>query len=246
MKTFLSVIFLVTAIALSAGTASAQSAGGPGPSGQAATPIFKLGFATLASLIPDVAGSPIEDEHYGANGDSLQQTTKGLMVWRKADNWTAFTNGATTWINGPFGVQSRANDARFSWEGQATASTSDPSEIDLWDRRSIATAYIAPAEDNTIYLWTGEPVAYLYGEHIYGFNGVHLGWFLDGVVYDYEGVGLGFSRQAPYVAQNNEPPKAPKQPKPVRQPREPAPPMPPTTLGVYTELLSTMLRWGVS
>ncbi len=84
----------------------------------AAPPAFKLGFATLASLVPDVVGQPVENEHYGANGDSLQQTTKGLMVWRKADNWTAFTNGYMTWINGPFGIQSRLNADRFPWEAQ--------------------------------------------------------------------------------------------------------------------------------
>ena len=77
---------------------------------------FKLGFKTMADLIPDIAGSPLEDEHYGPNGDSLQQTTTGLMVWRKSDNWTAFTNGSRTWINGPVGLQERANEERFDWE----------------------------------------------------------------------------------------------------------------------------------
>ncbi len=82
----------------------------------AAPPAFKLGFATLASLIPDIVGQPVENEHYGANGDSLQQTTTGLMVWRKADNWTAFTNGSMTWVNGPYGVMERGNNERFDWE----------------------------------------------------------------------------------------------------------------------------------
>ncbi|MGI5835452.1 MAG: hypothetical protein ACOX87_03030 [Chloroflexota bacterium] len=81
-------------------------------------PEFKLGFKLLADQIPDVVGEPLENEHWGANGDSLQQTSKGLMVWRKADNWTAFTNGSRTWINGPFGVQERSNDERFPWEAQ--------------------------------------------------------------------------------------------------------------------------------
>ncbi len=72
--------------------------------------------ALLERLVPQVVGQPLEDEHWGANGDSLQQTTTGLMVWRKADNWTAFTNGSRTWINGPAGVQDRANDDRFPWE----------------------------------------------------------------------------------------------------------------------------------
>ncbi len=79
-------------------------------------PEFKLGFELPADQIPKVVGEPLEDEHWGPNGDSLQQTTKGLMVWGKADNWTAFTNGAWTWVNGPMGVQSRSSDERFEWE----------------------------------------------------------------------------------------------------------------------------------
>ncbi len=100
------------------------SASAPLGSGSAAdmgsgSPIsFRLGFQALADQIPDVVGRPLENEHYGANGDSLQQTTTGLMVWRKADNWTAFTDGSRTWINGPFGVQDRSNDDRFDWEGR--------------------------------------------------------------------------------------------------------------------------------
>lgn len=97
------------------GQATAQSVtsytGAPGCS-------FKLGFKLLADRISSVSGQPLENEHGGPNGDSLQQTTSGLMVWRKADNWTAFTDGATTWINGPKGVQSRPNDQRFPWESQ--------------------------------------------------------------------------------------------------------------------------------
>lgn len=81
---------------------------------------FKLGFKALADQIPQIAGQPLEDEHWGPNGDSLQRTTTGLMVWRKADNWTAFTNGAETWLNGPGGLQTRPNGQRFCWEGDAT------------------------------------------------------------------------------------------------------------------------------
>ena len=63
---------------------------------------FVLGFATLRDLIGhEIVGECLENEHHGDNGDGLQQTTGGLMVWRKADNWTAFTDGYRTWINGP-------------------------------------------------------------------------------------------------------------------------------------------------
>ncbi len=80
-------------------------------------PKFKLGFKALADLIPDIVGQPLEDERHNAeNGDGLQGTTNGLLVWRKADNWTAFTDGYRTWINGPNGLQERLNTERFDWE----------------------------------------------------------------------------------------------------------------------------------
>ena len=60
-------------------------------------------------------------------------------------------------------------------------------EISLYDNDGDAVAYIAVDDDLTIYLWGGKPVAYLDGENVYGFNGKHLGWFLDGVVIDHEG-----------------------------------------------------------
>ena len=91
--------------------ATAMSIAAPGA-------VFRLGFRLLADLIPQVVGQPLENEHWAPNGDSLQTTSKGLMVWRKADNWTAFTNGSRTWVNGPFGVQERGNEERFAWEAQ--------------------------------------------------------------------------------------------------------------------------------
>ncbi len=82
--------------------------------------VFVRGFATLHDLIPDVVGECVSDERYDRqSGDSLQQTTRGLLVWRKLDNVTAFTNGATTWVNGPYGVQSRPADGWFAWEVNA-------------------------------------------------------------------------------------------------------------------------------
>lgn len=80
------------------------------------SPQFRLGFANLASMIPDVVGTPLENEHSMQNGDSIQRTTTGVMVWRKADNVTAFTNGSETWLIGPEGLQERGNDQRFPWE----------------------------------------------------------------------------------------------------------------------------------
>ena len=87
---------------------------------------FILGFATLKALIdaaegPDKVGDCLENQRFNPeNGDALQQTTGGLLVWRKADNWTAFTDGYRTWINGPYGLQARLNTETFDWEAPAT------------------------------------------------------------------------------------------------------------------------------
>ena len=78
---------------------------------------FRLGFKALRDLIGhDIVGECLEDEHYNAIGDSNQHTTGGLLAWRKADNWTAFTDGYRTWVNGPDGLQQRLNAERFEWE----------------------------------------------------------------------------------------------------------------------------------
>jgi hypothetical protein len=101
------------------GGSNAASAGGVAQAGCA----FALGFLFLHDLIPGVVGDCLEDEaHNPANGDGLQRTTGGLLVWRKADNWTAFTDGATTWISGPCSLQVRPNQGPlFGWEGRLGA-----------------------------------------------------------------------------------------------------------------------------
>ncbi len=87
----------------------------------AADCLFRAGFQELHDLIPDVVGDCLADEsHDPVSGDTIQPTTNGMLVWRQADNWTAFTDGATTWINGPCGLQSRSNDDRFPWEQGGT------------------------------------------------------------------------------------------------------------------------------
>ncbi len=118
---------------------------------------FKLGFQLLADQIPEVVGEPLEAEHYNpANGDSIQQTSTGLMVWRKADNWTAFTNGSRAWVSGPYGVQERANEERFKWEDLPSAGPSlSP------DRASDAPG--AVLTDSLLVTWYGTPLTPLMG-----------------------------------------------------------------------------------
>ncbi|MDE2816814.1 MAG: hypothetical protein OXK81_08955 [Chloroflexota bacterium] len=78
---------------------------------------FVLGFKTIRDLIGhETVGECLENEHHGANGDALQKTTGGQLVWRKADNFTAFTDGYRSWISGPNGLVQRLNSERFPWE----------------------------------------------------------------------------------------------------------------------------------
>lgn len=104
LRAALALVLLSVALLQTAGPTAAEVVG------------FKLGFKVMADQIPWIVGQPLENEHWGANGDSLQRTTGGLLVWRKADNWTAFTNGSRTWVNGPYGIQERGNEERFEWE----------------------------------------------------------------------------------------------------------------------------------
>jgi len=78
---------------------------------------FVLGFAAFHDSIPATVGDCVDDErHNPTNGDALQDTTSGLLVWRKADNSTAFTDGTRSWVAGPHGIQARPNAQRFAWE----------------------------------------------------------------------------------------------------------------------------------
>lgn len=84
---------------------------------QAAGCQFVLGFGSLDGMIPSIVGQCVEDERHNAdNGDAFQHTSRGLLVWRKADNWTAFTDGFHTWVLGPVGLLERLNTQRFSFE----------------------------------------------------------------------------------------------------------------------------------
>lgn len=110
---------------------------------------FILGFKVIHDQIPDIVGDCLENERFNPkNGNTEQRTTAhhgrgGLLVWRKSDNWTAFTDGTWTWVNGPYGLQKRLNTERFSWEEDQSRANSDKKVS-----KSIpcsALRYVAPA-----------------------------------------------------------------------------------------------------
>jgi hypothetical protein len=81
-----------------------------------------LGFAGLHEQLPDEVGTCLEDQQVDAEtGDTSQRTTGGLLVWRPADDWLAFTDGDRTWVYGPEGLRPRLNTERYIWETDAGA-----------------------------------------------------------------------------------------------------------------------------
>jgi hypothetical protein len=102
------------------------------------------------------------------------------------------------------------------------------SEISLFDQKGNPVAYIATNDEWTIYLWEGKPVAYIIKDgstlHVYGFNGKHLGWYLNGIIRDHDGNVTGFKKEAvPNMYENYENYKGYKDYKPYKAYREYAP-----------------------
>ena len=104
---------------------------------------FILGFATLKAAIDEAegrekVGACLENQRFAANGNAEQRTTGGLLVWRKQDNFTAFTDGYRTWVNGPQGLQVRLNTESFAWEpprhyrGVALGGREDNADLRAW------------------------------------------------------------------------------------------------------------------
>jgi hypothetical protein len=100
-------------------------------------------------------------------------------------------------------------------------------EITLFDGQGRPSAYVVLDDELAIYLWSGKPVAYLQpdsagGFHVYGFNGKHLGWFVDGIVRDHDG-NAGCAVKERLQSTEYEPYKSYKEYKPYKGYKEYAP-----------------------
>lgn len=92
-------------------------------------------------------------------------------------------------------------------------------EITLFNKLGQPVAYMAD-DGETIYLWDGRAVAYLYEEQIYGWNGKHLGWFANGTIFDIYGLRSGFIKSKSPLVTQMEPLKPVKQIKQVKNVRQ--------------------------
>ncbi len=117
-------------------------------------------------------------------------------------------------------------------------------EQTLFNSKGEPVAYISDDLNRTIYLWDGHPVAYLYGYHVYGFNGRHLGWFIHDVVYDPGGNRIGFTSTTCSIAVYEESARAKKYPPDKAPPRDGPPPLPGPGFDYSKEDFAQFLKGG--
>lgn len=117
-------------------------------------------------------------------------------------------------------------------------------EKTLFNSNGEPVAYISDDSNKSIYLWDGHPVACLYGYHVYGFNGRHLGWFINGVLYDSEGNRIGFTSTTCPTYAYKEQPKAEKYPLDKIETRQEAPPLPDLGFNYSVEDFEEFLKQG--
>jgi len=90
-------------------------------------------------------------------------------------------------------------------------------EITLFGSKGEPIGYIEDSDDKTIFTFNGEPLAYIDdSQNIYGFNGQHLGWYEEQIVWDHTGSKVGFTKNTCPVFTQFEPFKGFKQFKPFK------------------------------
>jgi len=118
-------------------------------------------------------------------------------------------------------------------------------ERTIYNKQGDTIAYFSDDYYETVYLWDGSPVAYVYDErHLYGLNGRHLGWFIDEIIYDNNGERIGFTLRSCPVSVAKEEPKPRKRARDELRSKWSAPPMPKLSSLSATRELEDFLREG--
>ena len=115
----------------------------------------------------------------------------------------------------------------------------------LFNKRGDPVAYISDDYGETIYLTDGSPTAYLYNQgHVYGLNGRHLGWWIEGILYNHGGERIGFGSSTCPVPIGRESAKTQRQSMDEIRPRWEAPPLPKLSFSLADLDLKSLLREG--
>jgi len=118
-------------------------------------------------------------------------------------------------------------------------------EKTLFNKKGDPVAYISDDYNKTIYLTEGSPVAYFYSQgHVYGFNGRHLGWWIEEILYNHDGERIGFASSTCPVPIGREPAKTQKQSMDEIRPRWEAPPLPERSFNFADSDLKELLQEG--
>ena len=117
-------------------------------------------------------------------------------------------------------------------------------EVALYDGKGQPVAYIADDGEHSIYLWDGHAVAYVDGKSVHGWNGKHLGWFVDGVLYNPHGGRVGsIGEKCPYAV-HAQPAKYAKYARHAKYARYAAYARPALSSGYSSEPLDAFLKDG--
>lgn len=118
-------------------------------------------------------------------------------------------------------------------------------ETSLYNEKGDPVAYISDDYNKTIYLTDGSPVAYLYNrDHVYGFNGRHLGYWIEEILYNHYGERIGFASSTCPVPIGRKPAKTKEQSTDEVRPRWTAPPLPKLTFSLAGSDLKDLLLKG--
>ena len=121
-------------------------------------------------------------------------------------------------------------------------------ETVLMNFQGMSVAWIDWEDDATIYLWSGVPAAYVAEEEIFGFNGRHLGWFVEGIVRGQGGRMAGFTEATISVTARPvriAPTRGVTRTKPAPLPRKPPMPRPTFIADRSPVPLGELLRGGL-
>ena len=118
-------------------------------------------------------------------------------------------------------------------------------ERTLYDAKGYPIAYIADDGERSIYLWNGHAVAYIDDRlNCHGWNGQHLGWVEDGILFDHQGRRVGYLKATCLNASHAEPAKGAKSLKQAKQAKGTPCTRPSRSTGVSNLALADFLQAG--
>lgn len=115
----------------------------------------------------------------------------------------------------------------------------------LFDAKGRPIAYIADDGERSIYLWKGHAVAYIDDQlNCYGWNGRHLGWIEDGILFDRQGLRVGFLSTNSQRTSGTEPAKPAKFAKNAKQAKALPHARPARSTRISSQSLNDFLKAG--